>query len=285
MLARWTLFILVAALAACGIAVSPASAVTTDCGKSKIRKGSGQGYWTCTFGDDFKGTALNRQNWEVMDTATMGLSAGGECYVDDPANIGVANGSLTLSATKLPSPAPCGWFSTPYRSGMVFTGNKFAQTYGRFEVRGRFPKGIGFASGFWMWPRDSAYGQQSGEIDIAEHYGAYPGLVAPSIHIIDPNGGGERGKTSYCNVANPGDQFHKYAVEWTAMGGFRFLYDGVPCMTFSNWSPGGTLTYPQPFDKPFFMLLTLGLGWQENSVSDASPFPARFVIDHVRAWR
>ena len=285
---RRTISILVAAAAVCivaALAASTAAAATTQCGNAKIRKGSGQGYWTCSFGDNFGGAALNRGNWEVMDTATMGLSAGGECYVDSPQNIGVANGFLTLTATKLSSPQPCGWFSTRYRSGMVFTGSKFAQTHGRFEVRAKFPKGTGFASGFWMWPRDMAYGNQSGEIDIAEHYGAYPGHVAPSIHIIDPNGGGERGKTSYCNVANPGGQFHNYAVEWRPLNGFVFLYDGVPCMTFNNWDPGAPLSYPQPFDKPFHLLLTLALGWQENSVSETSPFPARFVVDHVRAWR
>jgi beta-glucanase (GH16 family) len=283
---RWTVSILVAMLVACGIASSSASgAVTTSCGKTKLRKASGQGFWTCTFGDEFQGAALNRSNWDVMNTATMGLSHGGECFVDDPANIRVGGGFLTLRATKLASPAPCGWFSSPYRSGMIFTGNKFAQTHGRFEVRAKFPKGSGFASGFWMWPRDMAYGNQSGEIDIAEHYGAYPGLVAPSIHIVDPNGGGDRGKTSYCNVANPGGQFHTYAVEWLPLGGFKFLYDGVTCMTFTSWDPGAPLSYPQPFDKPFFMALTLALGWAENSVSQTSPFPAEFVVDYVRAWK
>jgi beta-glucanase (GH16 family) len=284
MLGRWIVAILVGALLVCAVgASSAAGAVSTSCGKGKIKKSSGQGFWNCTFGDDFKGTALNRSNWDVMDTATMGLTMAGECYVDDPANVRVGGGFLTLRATKLASPASCGWFSSPYRAGMVFTGSKFAQTYGRFEVRGKFPQGTGFASGFWMWPRDMSYGDQSGEIDIAEHYGAYPGLVAPSIHI--KYNGTDRGKTSYCNVANPGGQFHTYAVEWLPLGGFKFLYDGVPCMTFTSWDPGAPLSFPQPFDKPFFLALTLGLGWAENSVSQSSPFPAEFVVDYVRAWR
>ena len=43
--------------------------------------------------------------------------------------------------------------------------------------------------------------------------------------------------------------------------------------------------YPQPFDKPFFMVLQLALGQQDNWVRPTTPFPAKFVVDYVRAWR
>ena len=266
----------VTALAAVAFLASTApaaSAAKSPCGLTKR---------TCTFADNFNGDSLNRNKWQVMTTATMGLTTGGECYVDDPANIGVANGYLTLTATKSSSAQPCGWFSTPYRSGMIFTGDRFAQTYGRFEVRARFPKGSGFASGFWLWPLQEAYGGASGEIDVAEHFGAYPDLVSPHIHILN---GGERGDGAYCNVTDPSGRFHTYAVEWQPLGGFKFLYDGVTCMTMSSWDPGAPLSFPQPFDKPFFVLLTLALGYNENAVSSSSPFPAKFVIDYVRAWK
>jgi beta-glucanase (GH16 family) len=270
------------ALVAC-LSALPASAASAapSCGKGKIKKSTG-GYWTCSFGEDFNGTSLNRSAWQPMTTATMGLSHAGECYVDDPSHISVGNGQLTLTATKQSSPANCGWFQTPYQSGMVFT--NFAQTYGRFEARVRFPKGHGFASGWWMWPKNMTYGEKSGEIDIAEHFGAYPDYVNPFVHIRDSSRG-ELGKTAYCSVADPSGQFHTYTVEWLPLKGFRFIYDGVTCMTMSSWDPGSPLTFPQPFDQPFFMALTLSLGYGENSVTDSTPFPGKMNVDYVRAWK
>lgn len=281
--------LLATALVACAVLLpETATAATTSCGPTEIKKASG-GNWVCTFGDDFNGTALNRDNWNAMNTARTGFSHAGECYVDHPSTVGVANGVLTLTAIKLASPIRCGWFQngwfeTEYLSGMVFTGDKFAQTYGRFEARMKFPKGTGFISSFWMWPRDMDYGKQSGEIDIAEHFGAYPQIVSPYVHIKHPEGG-DRGRGAYCNVANPSGGFHTYTLEWLPLGGLKFSFDGVPCMIFSNWDPGAPLSYPQPFDKPFFLLLTLAFGWNENSVTESTPFPANFVVDYVRAWR
>jgi beta-glucanase (GH16 family) len=227
---------------------------------------------------------LDRSKWSVMTTATTGFSHAWECYVDDPSTVSVSGGALQLTARKLAEPVACGTlFQTQYLSGMVHTKSSFAQTYGRFEARIKFPAGSGITSSWWMWPRDMAYGKQSGEIDIAEHFGSHSDYVSPNVHIKDD--GVERGKAAYCKVSGPQSGFHTYAVEWLPLGGFRFLYDGAVCMTFADWDPGDPLAYPQPFDKPFFLLLTTALGWGENSVSDATPFPATMQVDYVRAWR
>jgi beta-glucanase (GH16 family) len=85
-------------------------------------------------------------------------------------------------------------------------------------------------------------------------------------------------------VNDPSGTFHTYTVEWQPSG-FKFLYDGVTCWTLSSWDPGAPLVAPQPFDKRFFMILQLALGYNENAVSATTPFPGSFVIDYVRAWR
>ena len=136
--------------------------------------------WICTFADEFDGSALDLGNWQAMTTATMGFSQFGECYVDDPSHISVADGLLTLVATKLPIPAPCGPTTSPFQSAMIFTEHRFAQTYGRFEVRAKLPEGPGLQPAIWMYPQDMAYGDRSGEIDIAESFGA-PDVVSPTF--------------------------------------------------------------------------------------------------------
>src|SRR5688572_3126461 len=98
--------LLLAALA-CAVAsiavIGPASAdAAAQCG-SRIAKSSG-GYWACTFADDFGRSTLDRSKWAVMKTAESGFSHAFECYVDDPSTVSVANGSLRLTARRLPSP-------------------------------------------------------------------------------------------------------------------------------------------------------------------------------------
>jgi beta-glucanase (GH16 family) len=279
---------LLAGIATCAalIGLLPATAtaaVTTSCG-AKLPDGAG-GYRTCTFGDDFNGTSLNTNNWQPMTTATTGFSVAGECYVDDPTHIGVSNGYLTLTATKSSIPESCGpTYWTPYRSGMVITKDRFAQAYGRFQIRAKVPVGGGLQPAFWMWPNDMAYGDRSGEIDVAEWYGSYPDMVVPTLHMHNALGLDQTKTTYNCHVAGVDKGFHTYAVEWQPAR-FTFLYDGVPCMTVSGWDPGAPLVAPQPFDKPFFMILEQALGWGANGVTTGTPFPAKFVIDYMRAWK
>lgn len=262
---------------------SPAAARadTPSCGSAAIAKPGG-GTWTCTFSDDFDGTSLDPAKWGVMTTATMGFTQAGECYVDDPQHVSVGFGMLTLTATQSSTPQPCGWFNSSYRTGLVFTRDRFAQTYGRFEVRARFPKGGGFQSAYWMWPQDGAYGVSSGEIDVAEYYGYWANWVYPHIHIKDSRRA-DYGSGGSCPVRDPSGSFHTYAVEWLP-GSFKFIYDGVTCASVVNWDPPDPLVYPQPFDQPFFMILQLALGYGLNAPTADSAFPARFRVDYVRAW-
>ncbi|HEX2129299.1 MAG TPA: glycoside hydrolase family 16 protein, partial [Solirubrobacterales bacterium] len=277
--------LLLACLAAVAGAILIASSDAEDeaadgpCGPP-IARSDGQP-WSCTFADEFDGDQLDRGKWSVMLTETTGFSHAGECYIDDPRTISVQDGILELSAHELEEPHMCGTRPTPHVSGMIHTKETFAQTYGRFEARIRFPSGSGLHGAWWMWPRDQVYGEQSGEIDVAEHWGKHPDIVSPYVHIKDA-AGAERGRGGYCNVTEPGDSFHTYAVEWLPSSGFVFSYDGAPCMTFSDWDPGAPLTFPQPFDQPFFLVMTLAL--ESGAVDENTPFPATMQVDYVRAW-
>jgi beta-glucanase (GH16 family) len=231
--------------------------------------------------DEVQASELDRDKWAVMTTATTGFTHASECYIDESSTVDVHGGSLHLTARKFENPYSCGGYPTNYVSGMVHTAGTFAQTYGRFEARIKFAQGSGIHNAWWMWPRDMAYGEQSGEIDIAEHWGVYPEYVLPFVHIKDPEGK-DHGGGAYCTVANSEGEFHTYAVEWTPPGRIIFLYDGEPCMTFEDWEPADPLTYPQPFDQPFFLALTLAL--QYGAVNEQTHFPATMTVDYVHAW-
>jgi beta-glucanase (GH16 family) len=279
-----------ALLAATCLVVTPTAAASgPSCGGKEIPKSTG-GYWRCTFADDFGGSSLNTSKWVAQRTDMSGFTdpMSNGCYVNDKDNVRVSNGALRLSARQESAPFTCrstrGDFSTPYTSGMVSTLGKFAQTYGRFQVRAkvwatRLP---GLQSALWLWPvNPHRYGEwpASGEIDIAEMYSAWPNRAVPYIHYDgddrDPNA-----TNTNCTVANLAD-WHTYAVEWTASS-IKVIYDGRTCLV-DRWIPEAPLTRPQPFDQPFIVALTQGLG--KDFDPETTPLPATTQVDYVRVWK
>lgn len=256
---------------------------------SGIPKDTG-GFWQCTFFDDFKGSSLDPSKWIPQRTDRSGFGDGTSCFVDSPNNVSVSNGTLKLTSREETSSFTCndplGNFTTRYTSGMVSTWGRFSQAYGRFEVRAKIsPTQVkGLQSSLWLWPLDaSRYGAYpaSGEIDIAEMYSAYPDRAIPYIHYksasSDPNV-----TNTNCLISNL-SAFHNYAVEWTPSS-IKIIYDGNTCL-IDHWNPTNSLTQPQPFDQPFLIALTQGLGSGGNAFDPVTTrLPATTEIDYVRAW-
>lgn len=271
--------------------VSPAAAAVAakpTCGSATIYKAGGPA-WRCTFADDFSGTALDRSKWTVQETATSGYHNGGDCFFDDPRNVSVASGALTLTtrreAASFICKDPAGEYASSFTSGMVSTWGRFAQAYGRFEIRAKFPaaKVAGVQGALWLWPVDSSkYGSwpASGEIDIAEAYSQYPDRVIPYVHYLS-----ERNDTTvtnnFCMVSDP-SAFHTYAVEWTPTR-IKITYDGKTCLDHAI-DPAGSMRAPAPFDQPYMVVLTQTLGLGANARTRSTPLPATTVVDYVRVW-
>ena len=271
-------------------AVASPAAAAPSCGTA-IKK-SIFAYWQCTFSDDFSGTSLDRTKWIPQRTDQSGYTSGKTaCFVDSPNNISVANGNLVLTAREEAAPFVCpdprGYFPTQYTSGMVSTWGRFAQAYGRFEVRAKVSSASvpGLHTTFWLWPSDAnRYGgwPTSGEIDIAELFSRYADRAIPYIHYTpaapDPNV-----TNNYCLISNPAE-YHTYAVEWTTSR-IKVIYDGRTCL-IDYWKPASPLVKPAPFDQPFIVALTqaLEIGTYGSSAVTA-PLPASTTIDYVRVWK
>ncbi|MCU1658206.1 MAG: glycoside hydrolase [Pseudonocardiales bacterium] len=264
----------------------------SSCGGERIS--SGYGYRTCTFDDEFSNSTLDYRKWQTVETAKTGFHSGDECYVNDATHVSVGSGVLTLRATRS-APTNCTVISTPYQSGMIQSYGLFSQRYGRFEIRAKFPAGQGLQPALWMMPQNSVYGSwpNSGEIDIAEAWGNYPGIVSPHLHFQPATtlatmlGMGVSGAPgNYCSVPSSASAFHTYAVDWSPTS-FQFIYDGATCWQTSSWQAAG-LTQPAPFDQRFYLILELALGnaaTPGNQPDATSQFPAELQVDYVRAWQ
>ena len=269
-------------------AVAPTPAPSEPCGATTYLKADGTPY-ACAFSDEFSGSSLDTSKWSTVRTAVTGQRAGVECDIDSPDTIGVGGDVLTVTARRLSTPMTCdspyGAFDTSYTGGMITTSRKYAQAYGRFEMRARFPQSTvaGLQSSLWMYPQDNTYGAwpKSGEIDIAEWFSGWGTLAVPHLHYGGDANDPSRGSYA-CQLGDP-TAFHTFAVEWTPVS-ITFVYDGQTCLRNSTWTTFTGLLGGAPFDQPFNLLIGNGRGDGKNAPTADTPFPSALQVDYVRAW-
>lgn len=158
-----------------------------------------------------------------------------------------------------------------YTSGMISTRGRFAQAYGYFEMRARWPAGKGLWPAFWLLP---THGGWPPEIDVMESVGSSKGMdVFQTVH--SKAAGKHRSKTKKITKLDV-SAFHTYAVMWTPQE-LIFFIDGVE-----------TSRHPTPKDahSPKFLIINLAVGGKwPGEPNSKTPMPARMDIDFVRVWR
>ena len=134
-----------------------------------------------------------------------------------------------------------------YTSGRINTQGRHDFKYGYFECRAKVPYGT-------------------------IHYGE-PYNQSQGTYTVDAKD-------------NFADQYHNYACDWEP-GNFTWYIDGVKYHEESDWfsakSGQGEVTYPAPFDQPFYMILNLAVGgsWvgypDESTTYDDQEFVSQSV--------
>jgi beta-glucanase (GH16 family) len=250
-----------------------------------------QGFEYCelVWSDEFDGDSLDtwaKWNIQVGDGSSEGLPSGwgnGELQWYTEQNIAVADGFLTITA-RAESVEP----GFQYTSARIRTRNKAQWTYGRMEMRAKFPEGQGLWPAFWMLPTDpSIYGTwaASGEIDIVENIGREPETIFGTIHYGGAWPNHVFSSTEYTLPSGTfAEDFHVFAVEWEE-NEIRWYVDDVHYSTKTQWnSTGGP--YPAPFDVDFHLLLNLAVGGNlPGPPNFETQFPAHYVIDYVRVYK
>ncbi len=200
--------------------------------------------------------------------------------------------TITISDISLSSDAPAGTVVTGYTSGRINTQNKQTFTYGLFEVRAKVPEGQGYLPAFWLMANDeNAYGQwpRCGEIDCMEVMGQDTQKLYGTIHYGNPHAESQ-GTYVLSGADSFSSDFHTFSCEWLP-GEIRWYVDGNLYHSEQDWysttEGQGTLTYPAPFDQPFYIILNLAVGgsWvgnpDENTSFDNNPY----VVDYVRVYQ
>ena len=240
---------------------------------------------------------------EGYDTATLYFSLGrktGDTSIPDASEVTISDISLVeTTANMLPANA-FGDNATAgtkvkksYTSGRISTQNLKTFTYGRFEVKAKVPKGQGYLPAFWLMANDeNVYGQwpRCGEIDCMEVMGQDTNKLYGTIHYGNPHAESQGTYTIEDGKESFSDGFHTFTCDWEP-GKITWYVDGKKYHEESNWHSTtegqGTLTYPAPFDQPFYIILNLAVGgsWVGNPNEETSFVDNPFVVDYVRVYQ
>jgi beta-glucanase (GH16 family)/uncharacterized protein YjdB len=237
--------------------------------------------------DDFDGDELNRDDWNVELHPARWVNDEWQQYVDSDDNIYVKNGKLYL----VPIKSGEGEDAT-YTSGRVNTQGKHDYTYGMFEARVKVPAGKGYLPAFWMMPTDeNLYGQwpRCGEIDAMEIWSQENNKVYGTIHYGNPQA--ESQGTYTLSEGNFTDEFHTFTCEWEP-GKITWYVDGIKYHEESDWYSAtegqGTVSYPAPFDQPYYMILNLAVGNEWAGRPDENTRYGEenaLVVDYVKVYQ
>jgi hypothetical protein len=210
---------------------------------------------------------INQEKQIYMDPAFAGKG-------DHPLGVqpfSIKDGILTISGERADPVAVSPHIQNfKYTSGCITSELTHWQTYGYFEMRARLPVGKGFWPAFWLLPKALHWPP---EIDIFEGAGTRPGAVHLGVLIAQ----GKVAEKWIEDVIDVGDGFHVYGLEWTREELAWFL-DGKPV-----WRQ------PNGINEDMYILANLALGSRDPKFipdpDDSTPFPGRFEIDYIRAYR
>jgi beta-glucanase (GH16 family) len=232
--------------------------------------------WQQVWSDEFSGPEIDRAKWE-FGTGTIN-----DClhyFTDRPENAKVKDGILQIIALEEP------YHNADYTAALLKAKPPMGWRYGRMEARIKLPGTNGFVPAFWMLPADDQYGwwPYSGEIDILEHPSNQISKIYGTVHTGRYNaftGSSPRG--GVIDIADAESAFHVYAIEW-AEDVIDFYVDDKNYFSFSNEQQG---TAEWPFDQPFNIILSMGVGggWV-GKPDDTSVFPAVMEVDYVRVYQ
>ena len=237
--------------------------------------------------DQFEGESLNRDDWNVELHDPGWVNNELQSYVDSPENIYLQDGSLVLKPVENVSEDG----SVSYTSGRINTQHKHDFKYGLFEARVKVPEGQGFLPAFWMMPTDeNLYGQwpRCGEIDIMEVLGNNTDTSYGTIHYGNPHSESQGSYT--LGEGSFSEEYHVFDVEWEP-GKISWYVDGKLIHTEDNWYSAtegqGEITYPAPFDQPFYIILNLAVGgnWPGNPDDTTDIKNSAYYIDYVKVYQ
>jgi lysophospholipase L1-like esterase len=160
-------------------------------------------------------------------------------------------------------------------SGVIATvdgnGTGFAQQYGYFEMKAKFPASAGTWPAFWLLNSAArSSGANAGEIDVVESYMFAPNYINTTLHDWTPPA--TTPAYNLAKVADLSDGFHVFGMLWT-QSTMTFYCDGAVIFTTPT---------PTIMNQPYYPIIDLGLGggWPTNQ----TPAQSDMIVQYMRVY-
>jgi beta-glucanase (GH16 family) len=242
--------------------------------------------WKLVWSDEFDGKAVDLKKWNVLVRET---SKHGELQYYVPDEVYLEKGLLRIRSRVRD------YGEMHYTSGRLSTDQRFAPTYGRFEIRGRMPTGKGLWPAYWLYPQNRDWAMEQlmskaieekretsipelrpwySEIDIMEFLGHEPTVFYGTLHYTTFSGV-RKTSSGKLNTVDLSKDFHLYVLEWEP-NEIRWYVDGALVHKTVQGVP----------HTPHYLILNTAVGgsWPGNPDS-TTVFPQFHDIDYVRIYQ
>lgn len=248
--------------------------------------------WKTVWYDDFPGTALNLENWNIEENNDGGGNNELQHYGRE--NVAVRDGSLVITAERRRA------YDRDFQSGRITTQKKVYFAHGKLEARIKMPETEqGLWPAFWMlgergvWPA-------CGEIDVVE-MGHKDGWTQPgnnpkaylngAFHWgSDYNNHKQLAQTQNEIVVQDGN-WHIFTCEWTPEYITMYLDGKQYCsMALNVNDDANPQSVDKYFHKPSFILFNLAVGGMFPDIQNTAGITAlpeegskkEMLVDWVR---
>ncbi|HET9656319.1 MAG TPA: family 16 glycosylhydrolase [Kineosporiaceae bacterium] len=227
-----------------------AGAALVSAASGAAAAGQDSGPWVAGWNTEFSGSSLPAGCQTYSGTYNEGANAW------SPSAVSISEGLLHIRLEHKQTEGRA------WTSGGIGCWGK-PQTYGRYEIRARIPRGAGIDSYFALWPTQGGEGRWTGVEMLA------PGKETAYI----TNGWGPAKQGSPVS-GSYSDEFHTYVVEWTPEQ-VRITQDGTQLFASDRAYSGAR-----------YLVIVVSNGDKLTGVPNGStPLPAEFLIDRIRVDR
>lgn len=243
--------------------------------------------WKVNWSDEFDGTSLNRNVWNVEVNGYGGWNEEHQYYKDGDDTIQVSDGTLKLIGRKQTvwgTDAEGVYKQYDYTSARINSENKVMLGNGRIEAKIKLPIFKGTFPAFWLMGNNGKTWPECGEIDIMEAvnteniaYGTahWPKNVGTGSSEINSEAGG----TYNWNLDL--SDWHVYGVERTDTY-IKWYVDGRVYHTV-DLTKDAVNQAPLKLDAYILLNLAIGGEWPGHVIDDTA-FPATMEVDYVRHY-
>jgi len=210
-----------------------------------------------------------------------------QCHMSDyDALFDVKNGNLILRGMVNPGPPDVPKDTKPYLTGGIYSKHKKSFYRGKLEIRAKLGNAQGAWPAIWLMPFQNAEWPfipwpNGGEIDIMERLN-YEAIGRQTLHSHYTKDLKQSKPQYWMSTPINNDEYNVYGVE---------LH---PDSVVFSINGNHTLTYPRietdlpgqfPFDRPYYLKLSMQLGGDWAGEVDPKDLPVSMYVDWVRFYK